>query len=265
MLVNEQQVSMSVAERLERWVLENLEPGSLLPAEKDLAERYEVSRLTIREGMKHLVGRGLLDTSQGRRARVTRMQGIPLTSFLAYAATGEPASVLDLIEVRIALEVQSASLAATRANRAGIAAIENALAAMRTAADATDTSQGESDIALLVARYNEADVRFHEALALASGNRILSALLESIEVPLRKSFDLSINNQIVDGHVSLNENVHAHAEILEFVRQGEVRKAATAMRSHLKQAKRDLRAGLLVQAQSVPSKSVNRQESGRTL
>jgi len=255
--MNEQQVSTSIAERLERWVVENLEPGSYLPAEKELAETYGVSRLTIREAMKHLAGRGLIDTSQGRRAQVTRRQSTPLASFLAYAAR-EPNSVLDLIEVRMALEVQSASLAATRANRAGIAAIESALQAMRAAADLADASQDDSDNTEIVAQYNEADVRFHEALALASGNRILNALLESIEVPLRKSFDLSINNQIVDGHVSLNENVHAHAEILEFVRQGEARKAAAAMRSHLKHSERDLRAVLLSQMQLMPSESANR-------
>lgn len=264
MSVNDQQFSSSVAERLERWVVENLESGSYLPAEKVLAETYGVSRLTIREAMRHLAGRGLIDTSQGRRAQVTRIQSTPLVSFLTYAAMREPTSVLDLIEVRVALEVQSASLAATRANRAGIAAIESALAAMRAAADVADASQDDSDNAEIVARYNEADVRFHEALALASGNRILSALLESIEVPLRQSFDLSINNQIVDGHVSLNENVHAHAEILEFVRQGEARKASTAMRSHLKKSERDLRAVLLSRMQLVPPGSANRKGSART-
>jgi DNA-binding FadR family transcriptional regulator len=88
--------------------------------------------------------------------------------------------------------------------------------------------------------------------------------LESIEVPLRQSFDLSINNQIVDGHVSLNENVHAHAEILEFVRQGEARKASTAMRSHLKKSERDLRAVLLSRMQLVPPESANRKGSART-
>lgn len=249
MSVNEQQGSASVAERLERWVLENLEAGSLLPAEKDLAETYGVSRLTVREAMKHLAGRGLIDTSQGRRARVTRMQSTPLASFLAFAASREPTSVLDLIEVRMALEVHCASLAATRANRAGITAIESALDAMHAAADVADASNDDSNNADIVTRYNEADVRFHEALALASGNRILSVLLESIEVPLRRSFDVSIKNQLVNGHASLNDNVRAHAEILEFVRQGEARKAAAAMRAHLKRSERDLRAVLRLQVQ----------------
>jgi GntR family transcriptional repressor for pyruvate dehydrogenase complex len=104
--VNDQQFSSSVAERLERWVVENLESGSYLPAEKVLAETYGVSRLTIREAMRHLAGRGLIDTSQGRRAQVTRIQSTPLVSFLTYAAMREPTSVLDLIEVRVALEVR---------------------------------------------------------------------------------------------------------------------------------------------------------------
>lgn len=258
MSVNEEQGSASIAQQLERWVLENLEPGSLLPAEKDLAETYNVSRLTIREAMKHLAGRGLIDTSQGRRAQVTRMHSTPLASFLAFAANHEPTSVLDLIEVRMALEVHSASLAATRANRAGITAIESALDAMRSAADIADAANDDAENAEIVTQYNEADVRFHEALALASGNRILSALLESIEVPLRRSFDVSIKNQIIDGHATLNDNVRAHAEILEFVRQGEARKAAAAMRAHLKRSERDLRAVLRLQVQSVALKTFHR-------
>ena len=141
MSVNEQQGSASVAERLERWVLENVEAGSLLPAEKDLAATYGVSRLTVREAMKHLAGRGLIDTSQGRRARVTRMQSTPLASLLAFTASREPTSVLDLIEVRMALEVHCASLAATRANRAGITAIESALDAVKRRAQMIDPLQ----------------------------------------------------------------------------------------------------------------------------
>ena len=57
-----------VAEALARIVLTEMSPGTSLPSEGDLATRFEVSRLTVREAVKMLAGRGLLDVGRGRRA-----------------------------------------------------------------------------------------------------------------------------------------------------------------------------------------------------
>src|SRR5215217_5610484 len=112
-------------------ILGELMPGTSLPSEAELAARYDVSRLTIREAVKLLEGRGLLTIARGRRAVVREPDGAAFADFLTSVIRYDPKGLFDLVEVRLSLEVQSATLAAKRATRAGIAAIEGELQGMR--------------------------------------------------------------------------------------------------------------------------------------
>src|SRR5689334_8474193 len=115
-------------------IVTDLSPGVQLPSEADLASTFAVSRLTIREAVKVLSGRGLLGLARGRRATVREPDGAAFGDFLATAMKRDAKGLFDLIEVRQGLEIQSAMLSAGRINRAGIAAIETTLAGMRAAA-----------------------------------------------------------------------------------------------------------------------------------
>ncbi|MGI3903676.1 MAG: FadR/GntR family transcriptional regulator [Janthinobacterium lividum] len=116
--------------------------------------------------------------------------------FLAVAAQHDAKSFFDLVEVRQALEVQSAILAARRVNRAALAAIESALDGMVSAVVAIE--QG-ADRAVVEARFNRLDVGFHEALALSSGNRMLAMFLEATASPLEESFRMSTRGRTLRG------------------------------------------------------------------
>lgn len=218
----------------------DLTPGARLPSEAELADAYAVSRLTVREAVKVLAGRGLLEVARGRRAVVRKPDGAVLGDLLAIATQHDAKSFFDLIEVRQALEVQSASLAAKRANRAGLAAIEAALHGMRQAASGLDAGP---DRASAEQAFNRADVGFHEALALSSGNRMLALLLESMSVPLADSFRMSTRGRAIRGQTHAG-TLTAHSAIYESVKAGDSRAAAQAMRAHLRDAERDLRAAL---------------------
>lgn len=227
-----------VAEALTTMILEQLSPGSSLPSEADLATRFEVSRLTVREAVKMLAGRGLLDVARGRRAVVREPDGSAFGDFLIALIQRDPKGLFDLIELRMSLEVQSAGLAARRASRAGIVALEATLQGMRDAA--ADTSQ---DAAAAELRFHECDVGFHEALATASGNRVLSYLFEAMAAPLRESFPLSRRGHELRGH-TVADTIAAHAAILDGVRAGRPAAAAAAMRAHLEDTEHDIRIGL---------------------
>src|SRR5215217_7240607 len=112
-------------------ILGELMPGTSLPSEAELAARYDVSRLTIREAVKLLEGRGLLTIARGRRAVVREPDSAAFADFLTSVIRYDPKGLFDLVEVRLSLEVQSATLAAKRSTRAGIAAIESELQGMR--------------------------------------------------------------------------------------------------------------------------------------
>ncbi len=134
-----QTATASVAESRAQIVLTEMAPGGSLPSEAAIAARFQVSRLTVREAVKMLAGRGLLDVGRGRRAIVREPDGIALSDYLSIHVQSDPKGLFDVLELRLSLEVQSASLAARRLNRAGLAALETAVAGMREAADASKT------------------------------------------------------------------------------------------------------------------------------
>lgn len=225
-----------VADDLARVILGELAPGQSLPSEADLATRYAVSRLTIREAVKLLAGRGLLELSRGKRAVVREPDGSAFGDFLTSLVRTDPKGLFDLVEVRLSLEVQSATLAAKKANRAGTIAIENALEGMREAAGNSPDLADEA----AKARFHEFDFGFHEAVALASGNRVLGYLFEAMAVPLREGFYISQRGNAFRGHTPL-DTIEAHQRILDCIRAGNGRAAAEAMRVHLKDTERDIR------------------------
>jgi GntR family transcriptional repressor for pyruvate dehydrogenase complex len=229
----------AVADDLAQMILGELAPGASLPSEAELATRYDVSRLTIREAVKLLEGRGLLVIARGRKAVVREPDGAAFADFLTSIIRYDPKGLFDLVEVRLSLEVQSATLAAKRATRAGIAAIESELQGMRdTVGDPGDTMSHDQELG-----FHTHDVGFHEAVALASGNRVLGYLFEAMAQPLREGFFISRRGHEHRGH-TLHNTIAAHQRILDCIRDGNGRAAADAMRLHLKDTERDIRVAV---------------------
>lgn len=226
-----------VVEKLEEMVVGESEPGMQLPSEADLAASFDVSRLTVREGLKVLAGRGLVELSRGKRPTVRHPDSSVLSNHLAIAIRRDPRASMELLTIRQSLEVLSASAAAQNASRAALVAVEAALESMSQAASMVDGSAESID------RYNAADVGFHEALALASGNHMLAFILESLSESLHHSFALSFQGFVSKGR-DIQEAVEEHRRILNFVLAGDVRGAEAAMRSHLKSAESDLKAAM---------------------
>jgi len=230
----------SIAEALAQMVLHELQPGMNLPSEGELATRFGVNRLTIREAVKMVAGRGLLDLGRGRRAIIIQPSGIAFADYMTTLIRHDPKGLFDLVELRLTLEVQSATLAAKRANRAGIAALEAEMDGMRAAVEdgrsGFDPEESEQ-------RFHQHDVGFHEAIALSSGNRLISSLFEAMAEPLKKSFALSRRGHDARGY-SVADTIAAHEAILAAIRAGTPKAAGAAMRAHLEDTERDIRSAL---------------------
>ncbi len=222
---------------LEELIVGQAEAGDQLPAEASLAESLGVSRLTVREALKVLAGQGLVELSRGRRPTVRQPDSSVMSRFLSVAIRRDSRSVLELLNVRRSLEVLSASEAAKHASRAALSAMSSALGEMQRSADGLDGSP-ES-----IARYNTADVEFHEALALASGNRMLSLLLESLASSLHHSFTQSFHGFVAAGG-DVQDAVEEHRHIFELVSAGDSAGAEKAMKRHLERTARDLQLTL---------------------
>jgi GntR family transcriptional repressor for pyruvate dehydrogenase complex len=217
----------SVIRRLEELIFESFDPGDTLPAEGKLAEALGVSRLTVREATRSLEARGLLEIAKGRRPRVAAPNGALVGDFFRSAVRRDPRALLDLLEVRRALEVHIAVLAAKRATKGDLADMEMSIAAMRTGGDRPDA-------------FHAADLRFHENLAAASGNRLLVFLIEALGEPLRESRLRSFAGHLARGG-EVEDVIQQHQAILDAVMARNPKAAAQAMRDHLQQTEQDLR------------------------
>jgi GntR family transcriptional repressor for pyruvate dehydrogenase complex len=218
----------AVIEQLEGLIFDGFEPGDTLPAEGKLAEALGVSRLTVREATRSLEARGLLEITQGRRPRVAAPNGGLVGDFFKSAVRRDPRALLDLLEVRRALEVHIVVLAAKRATKGDLADMEMSIAAMRAGGDSSDA-------------FHAADVRFHENLAAASGNRLLVFLIEAFGEPLRESRLRSFAGHLARGG-AVDDVIQQHQAILDAVAAHNPKAAAQAMRDHLQQTEQDLRA-----------------------
>ena len=229
-----------VADELVQWIVGELRPGASLPSEAELSTRFGVSRVTIREAVKMLAGRGLLSLGRGRRAMLKEPDGAALGDFISWILQYDPKGMFDLVEVRQSLEVQSVGLAAQRATRPALAAIESQVDAMRAAAGRMDSPEGDRAAELA---FHQADVGFHEALAMASGNRILISLFEAMALPLQRSFFMSRRGRQMRGEDS-KQTIEAHERILACVRAADLAAAEAAMCDHLAEAGRDMLAAV---------------------
>jgi DNA-binding FadR family transcriptional regulator len=230
--------AQSVAELLAAQIVDQLDLGAQLPSEADLAARFEVSRVTVREALKMLAGQGLVSLSRGRRATVTQPDGAMFGSFLRSLIHSDPRAVFDLSQVRRSLEVQAVTLACRNASRSGLAAVDAALAAMLEAARAMPDSGSDEECGRA---FDRADVKFHQALALAGGNRVLIFLFEAMESALIEGFERSRRGH-VRSRTALLATCEDHRAILEHVRARDERAAADAMLALIARAETNLRA-----------------------
>lgn len=198
-----------------------IKPGDRLPVEPLLAERFSVSRSSLREGVRALVAMGILETRQGSGTTVTTLDPHLLLKPLEFWASiqGEKSSH-DLHSVRQALEVESAATAASRRTPEDIEQLRRLLKAAEPAIQAKD-----HEAAMAV------DLEFHLTVAKVSRNPILIALLEALSRPtLRMRIWQSIYHS---GRIETTH--HEHQAVLNAIAAGDPISAHAAMHTHLAQ------------------------------
>lgn len=183
-------LSEQVVEELQRMVNEEYaEPGSRLPKEAELAERFQVSRIVIREAMKILEDRGVVEVRAGRGTLTLAPRPDRVKRSLLQLFRDQPLPTLaemeSLLELRQVLEETSATLAAVRATEEDIHEIWVALDGMRN---------GDNDLDKSI----EADLRFHRAVMKAAHNRYLEMVLDPVvsvfiqQIKLTDSFHMGL-------------------------------------------------------------------------
>jgi GntR family transcriptional repressor for pyruvate dehydrogenase complex len=212
-----------IVQQIETSVLNgSLKPGDQLPAERELAQRLGVSRTAVREAVKALREKGLVEAYSGRGTFITDgTSQAARQSFDLMVKIGQQEGTPHLAELRLILEPGIAAQAAARVQ-------EEDLAAMREAVAVMERSQKDPEA------YIEADLDFHLALAEAAANPLILSLIDSI-VGLLREQRIKIFN--VEGGPERGQ-VH-HKRILDAMERRDPEMARGAMRAHLEQVRQD--------------------------
>jgi len=212
-----------IVKQVEESILKGqLKPGDQLPAERDLAQRFGVSRTAVREAVKTLREKGLVEAYSGRGTFVTDGTSHAIRQSLdLLIRINQQEGWTHLAELRYILEPEIAALATPRIE-------EQLLATMREAVAAMDRSLHDPDA------YVEADLDFHLALAEAAENPLILSLLDSIVGLLREQRSRIFK---VDGGPQRGQ--FHHKRILAAVEARDAEAAREAMRAHLLQVVAD--------------------------
>ena len=200
----------------------DLKVGDQLPSERELAEQFAVSRTAVREAVKALRQKGLVEIRPGRGTFITNEASDTIRSSLGMLIKmGATKGSGNLVEVREILEPEIAALAATRIT-------DEYISAMQEAVNTMDTALENADL------FIEADLDFHLALAEGTQNPIIPILMDSIIDLLREQRK---RISLIKGGLQRGQ-VH-HKKILDAVTQRNAQAARQAMQDHLKQVRRD--------------------------
>ncbi len=219
----------AVVRTIAGWVLGGrYAPGETLPREEDLAPALGVSRTSLREAVKVLAAKGLLEARPRIGVRVREREHWRLLDPVVLGwhpdLTRDRELIASLIEARRVIEPAAAEFAARRCTAAQLLAIETAYHGM------------EGTIPHDLIGCCEADLAFHRAVVAASRNIVLTGLIGTIEAALRASFLLTtrlMQNQA--------RTLSVHKDVLECIRRHDTAGARAACNRLLDVAEEDYR------------------------
>ncbi|MFE6692211.1 FadR/GntR family transcriptional regulator [Streptomyces sp. NPDC057743] len=214
-----------VIEQMERLIADGEWPvGAKIPAEPVLVEQLDVGRNTVREAVRALVHTGMLEPRQGDGTYVRARSGFGA----AVQRRLRRAANLEAYEVRSCLERDAARYAAERRTDEDLAALREALAVRGRAWDTGDA-----------ARFVEADLRFHRAVALAAHNGLLAELYEQFSDALREALAAVVDTPLLPDAV--RHQFDAHTAIVDAIEARDPDAAERAALAHLAEAAQVLR------------------------
>ncbi len=217
-----------VAARITR---EEIAPGERLPTEAEIAAQYGVSRTVVREAISRLRADGVLTARPGAGTFVTAMGWNRAFRIDAAAGDGD-CSLIQVLELRMAFEVEATRLAAERRDEQDLDEMRRCLSIM--AGDVAGTEEG-----------TDADVRFHQAIAMAAKNPLFADFFDFINPHIRREIRLAREKT-----ARLSRSRAAglwlqaqgeHTAILSAIEAANPGKAAAAARAHVRNTMKRLR------------------------
>lgn len=217
-------LTRAVEKKIIKIIKENyMQPGDKLKNEYELAELLDVSRGTIREAIKSLISRNILEVRQGAGTFVSNKNGVPEDplglTFISDIKEDKKVA-LDLLDIRLMLEPEIAALAAVKGTTKQIKTMLEQCKIVEEL-----IKKGED--------YREADILFHKRIAQCSGNRVIENLIPIIN----SSVSLTIN---LTEDVFRQNTYKEHRAVAEAIASGDSLGAKCAMIVHLNTNRRGI-------------------------
>lgn len=221
----------SLATPIIDWLTEEIDqgrlaPGARLPSEKQLCERFGVSRSVVREALSQLKSDGQVQAYQGRGVFVAE-RGTRQSFKLKSTSLNDEATIGHIIELMSALETAAARYAALRHTPEDLKRIRQALVGMEYAV--VHDQSGE-----------EEDYAFHQAIVDATHNPHFVALNEYLEHHARRLIRQARNNTATYHQALIADVQHEHLCILQAIEERDAEAAARAAENHLRNAAKRL-------------------------
>ncbi len=214
----DQDVSNLIISRIRDWInYKNLEPGDKLPSERQLSEKFGVSRSTIREAIQKLEYYGLLKSMPQSGTFVADIGTIALNGMIEDILSLESPDFKSLVETRILLELKTVKLAAIRRTEEDLQNIKNTLDAY-----SEKVISGEKAV--------EEDLLFHLAVAKASGNTTLHTLMLTITPGIITNFE---KHHVCDENRAFLA-IEEHNDVYEMIKTQNAQQAKEKMKLHFK-------------------------------
>lgn len=219
-----------VVEELGRLIRKRNPDGNAeLPSISELADRFGVSKVVVREALKSLEAQGAVEILNGRRARIAPVSTRPLVSFFAWAVDLDGSSVDELVQIRATLEIEAAGMAAVNRTDVELEAMREI--ARKWSAESVDRLS-----------FRKLDEAFHSVIHQATHNRMLISLVGSLRDTMLKvqgnradsrgaaisqGAHVRLNDQLLDA-ISRRDSVAARRAMELHVRTSESREAERA-------------------------------------
>jgi GntR family transcriptional repressor for pyruvate dehydrogenase complex len=206
-----------------------IRPGEKLGAIDQLAAKYRVGRSTVREALSHLKALGLVESRQGGGTYV-RKPGLEPHAMLEPLRHSN-AELSQVLQVRKILEVGAAELAAKHRTAGDVEKLNKLIAQMRDAV-------GSEELSLIY------DANFHLAVARASGNAILAAMMEHMFSAMLRTMKDSRKLWLGSGERETAGKLFSeHMKLFEAIRAGDAKRAAVTMAKHIDRVANALQPG----------------------
>lgn len=213
-----------ILEQIEEQIIQGqLKVGDRLPGERDLVGILGVSRTTVREALRVLEALGIVvanaGTGKSSGSIVCGNPGPGLTTLLRLHLALAQFSMAEVIESRIVIERWSVAAASSRAVPADFAELRVLIDAMK-------------DPTIKPSEFNTLDAEFHQRLAAASHNGLLSNLMLAIRGAVEREM-VSAFHRLEDWHITASQLTAEHEVILQAVEKGQADTASALVERHI--------------------------------